>query len=692
MRDGRHYTVVEGGANGETDLYRVEARSGNRALLIRGRELVPPGQSTPIRIENYQFSPDGSKLLIFTNSVRVWRQNTKGMYYLWDFARRSLTALSTRGGFQQFAKFSPDGRYVGFVRDHNLFVHDLQEGSERQLTHDGDEHIINGTADWVYEEELDLRDAFRFSPDGKRIAFWRLDQSAIRPFYLIDETSLYPLLKPVRYPKAGTQNSEVRLGVVETETGAISWIDLGPEREIYVAEMGFTGRPTEIWFTRLNRHQNRLDVMLADVRTGASRTIMTDRDSAWVDAAVPTWLDGGRQFVFPSERDGIRQLYLFDQEGKLIRKITPTAWDVTELYGVDEPAGIVYFSGAGEGSPTRSVYRVGLNGRNVRRLSSGSGWHAATFNPQFDMYVGEFSTAAVPPRQMLHSADGRIIRVIADNAGLAAKLEALAFVPPEFTTVPGHDGELLNGYLIKPRDFDPSREYPLLMYVYGGPGSQTVVDRWGGSRYLWHQMLVSEGYLVASVDNRGTGARGRAFKKMTYLQLGQYESQDQIAAARHFASLSYVDGDRMGIWGWSYGGYMSLLSMFQGAGTFRAAISVAPVTDWRLYDTIYTERYMRTPQENPDGYERGAPLSYVDRLTGKLLVVHGTGDDNVHSQNTTLLIQRLEDAGKQFDMRLYPNKTHAIGGATSRMNVYGLFTRWLNENLRQEPAAMSLQP
>ncbi len=692
MSDGRHYTVLESSASGASDLFRVEARSGDRELLVRGTSLVPRGGTSPIRIEQYSFSPDGTKLLIFTNSVRVWRQNTKGEYYVWDLASASLTPLSDTRGLQQFAKFSPDGRYVGFVHDHNLFVHDLQTGNAIQLTHDGDENVINGTSDWVYEEELGLRDAFRFSPDGARIAFWRLDQSAIRPFYLLDETSLYPTLTPVRYPKAGSQNSEVRVGVVEIETQETSWVDLGPERDIYIAEMGFAGSPHEIWYTRLNRHQNRLDLMLADVRNGNSRVIMTDGDSAWVDANVPTWLADGERFLFPSERDGYRQLYLFDRSGKLIEKVTPQPWDVTEVYGVDARRGLVYFSGAGEGPLYRSIYRVGLDGRNVERVSDGRGWHSGTFDPTFAMYVDATSSAVSPPRQTLHWADGRPIRVITDNADLIAKLEALGLVPPEVTQVAGEGGVLLNAYLIKPRDFDPTIEYPMLMFVYGGPGSQTVTDRWGGSRYLWHQMLANDGYLVASVDNRGTGARGRNFKKLTYLNLGQYESRDQIAAARDLASRPYVDGDRIGIWGWSYGGYMSLLSMFQGEGTFRAAISVAPVTDWRLYDTIYTERYMRTPQENPEGYENGAPLSYVDRLNGKLLVVHGSGDDNVHAQNTTLLVKGLEDAGRQFDMRIYPNKTHSIAGPTTRVNLYRLFTDWLNENLRTEPAAVSLHP
>ncbi len=679
MADGNSYTVLVG--EDTTDLYRVDARSGARRQLVSGEALVPPGATEPITIEGYEFSPDLTKLLIYTNSVRVWRQRTKGEYYLWDFQNRQLSPLSTAPGYQQFAKFSPDGRYVGWVREHDIFARDLATGEELRLTRDGSEDVINGTADWVYEEELSLRDAFRFSPDSRRIAFWRLDQAAIEPFYLIDETTLYPKLVPVRYPKAGSRNSEVRIGVVEIASGEATWIDLGPETDIYVADMDFAESPTEIWLTRLNRHQSRLDLLLADVRTGSSRVIMTDEDDAWVEQEEPRWLDDGRQFLFVSEREGYRQVYLYRRDGTLVRKVTTDAWDVSTVFGVDERSGVVYFTGSVDSPLTRPLYRIGLNGRGLRRVSSQGGTHTVQFNPTYTMYVDESSTATRPPVQTLHAADGQLIRTLAANDELVAAVEALGLSAPEFITVAGADGTSLNALVIKPRDFDPGRTYPLLMHVYGGPGSQRVTDRWDGQRYLWHQLMVQGGYLVAIVDNRGTGARGRDFKKQTYLELGQYETADQIAAARHFASLSYVDGGRIGIWGWSYGGYMSLLSLFQGAEVFKAAISVAPVTDWRLYDTIYTERFMRTPQENPEGYELGSPVTHADRLQGNLLIVHGTGDDNVHSQNTTQLIQVLQEAGKQFDMRLYPNKTHSIRGGNTRENLYGYFTEWLKENL-----------
>src|SRR2546430_2134988 len=476
MKDGKAYTAVEEDASGNTDLYRIDAATGTKQLLVRGAGLVPPGGRRPIAIEEYRFSGDGSKLLILTNSARVWRQNTKGTFFVWDSAARRLIPVSSKPGYQQFAKFSPDGRRVAFLRDNNIYVTDLASGAETGLTSDGGENVINGTSDWVYEEELDLRDAFRWSPDGSRIAFWRLDQSPIRPFYLQDFDSLYAQLVPVHYPKSGTPNSEVKIGVVELGTGRTSWIDLGPDRDIYVAAMDFADSADEVWLTR-------------------------------------------------------------------------------------------------------PLLRVGLDGKGLARIPSEPGTHAVEFDPTFTRYVDTYSRAGIPPVQTLRRANGALLRTVADNAKLAARVTALGLTRPEFITITTADGVQLNAWIIKPRGFDASRRYPLLMSVYGGPGSQTVTDSWSGPNYLWHQMLAQDGYLVASVDNRGTGGRGAKFMKLTYLHLGPYESADQIAAARWFATQGYVNPDRIGIWGWSYGGYMASRSMFLGAGVFKAALVGAPVTD-----------------------------------------------------------------------------------------------------------------
>jgi len=680
-KDGTAYTTVETDSAGRTDLYRVDALSGKQERLVRGADLVPPGASQPVAVEEYRFSSDGARLLVFTNSARVWRQNTKGTYYVWDLQAKRLIPVSAQPGYQMFAKFSPDGRMVAFVRANNIYVTDLTTGAETAVTADGNENVINGTSDWVYEEELNLRDAFRWSPDGRRIAFWRLDQTAIRPFYLLNADSLYPELVPVRYPKAGTPNSEVKIGVVDLATRRTAWVDLGSDKDVYVAAMDFAGSGDEVWLTRLNRHQNRLDLVLADATSGASRTIMADSDAAWVDAHEPRWIAGGKQFLFESERDGYQQVYLFDRAGALVRRVTPGGWDVLQVYGVDEKRQVLYFTGAIDGPLGRPLLAIGLDGKGLKRLSAEPGSHGIEFAPTFQLYVDTYSRAGVPPVQTLRRADGKVVRPLADNASLSAKVAGLGLSRPEFLTIKTADGVELNAWIIKPKGFDPSHRYPLLLTVYGGPGSQTVTDGWGGASYLWHEMVAQDGYLVASVDNRCTGARGARFKKQTYLHLGRYESADQIAAARWFAAQSYVDPDRIGIWGWSYGGYMSSLSMFRGAGVFKAALAVAPVTDWRFYDSIYTERYMRTPQENPAGYAESAPLAYADSLKGHFLLVHGTGDDNVHFQNSVRLVERLEAANRQFEMRIYPNKTHAIAGGNTRENLYGLFTAWLEKNL-----------
>ena len=681
MRDGNAYTILDDTA-GQTNLYRVDPASGIRTLLLAGGDLVPAGAREPIDVESYQFSKDGTKVLIFTNSVRVWRQRTKGTYYVWDLAAKRLGPISAKPGYQMFAKLSPDGHQVAFVRDNNIFVTDLATGTETPLTTDGAENIINGTTDWAYEEELDLRDAFRWSPDGQRIAFWRLDQTAIRPFYLLNADSLYPALVPVRYPKAGTPNSKVRIGIVNIATRHTTWVDLGAESDIYVPAMDFADSPTELWLTRLNRRQNRLELLLADAGTGGSRVIMTDTDSAWVEYAHrPIWFDGGKQFLFESERDGYTHLYLYSRAGALVRRLTPGDWDVASVHGVDEKARVVYFTATMEGPLTRALVRVGLDGRGLSRISTEPGTHSVEFDSTFHWYVDTYSRAGVPPVQVLHRADGTTVRSIADNHELAAKITALRVTPPEFMKVRVADGTMLNAFVIKPRDFDPSKRYPLLMWAYGGPGSQTVLDAWGGAYYLWFQKLARDGYLIASVDNRGTGARGAKFKHMAYLHLGRFESADQVAAARYFGGLPYVDPTRIGLWGWSYGGYVASRTMFVGGGVFKAAIAVAPVADWRLYDTIYTERYMLTPAENPDGYNEGSSVAYADSLKGRLLLVHGTGDDNVHFQNTLHIVQRLERANKQFDLRIYPNKTHSISGGNTSENVFGLLTDWLQKNL-----------
>jgi dipeptidyl-peptidase 4 len=678
MRDGQRYTFV--GENG--DLVVEDAASGRREVMVAASALVPQGAQRPLAIEGYQWSADERKLLIFSNTQRVWRANTRGQYFVWDLERRTLSPVGT--GMQMFAKFSPDGSRVGFVRDNDLYVADLATGRETRLTHDGGEQVINGTFDWVYEEELGLQDGWRWSPDGRRIAFWRIDQSRVGTFYMIQETdSLYSQPIALRYPKAGTPNPTAKIGVVSVDGGETRWMDTGTDPEALLVRMQWAG-PTEVVVQRMNRIQNRVDVLLADASTGSSRTLFTETDDAWIDIRdnVFQWVNGGRQFLWSSDRDGWQHLYLYDRDGSVARQLTRGAWDVTRLMGVDSVAGWVYFGAAEEGPTQRHVYRVRLNGRGgMEQLSREPGTHAATISPAGTYYLETYSTIATPTVTRLHRADGTPVRVLADNQRVREAVAALDIRAPEFLTIPGADGTLLNAWMIRPADFDPAKKYPVLMYVYGGPGSQTVTDAWGSTRYLWHQSLAQRGYIVVSVDNRGTAARGRAFEKSVYMKLGQLEAADQIAAATWLAQQPYVDAERLGIWGWSYGGYTTSFTMTRAGSPFRAGIAVAPVADWWLYDTIYTERFMRTPQENAEGYRSGAPVNAAADLRGRLLLVHGTGDDNVHFQNSVRLANALQAAGKQFQLMAYPNRTHSISGGRTSVHLYTMMTDWLEQNL-----------
>jgi dipeptidyl-peptidase-4 len=681
MDDGQRFTFVD--ASG--DLIVEDATTGRREVMVASASLVPQGAERPLPIEGYQWSEDERRLLIFTNTQRVWRTNTRGEYFTWDLDRRTLAPITTQRGGQMFAKWSPDGSKVGFVRDNDLFVVDLATGRETRLTSDGGEQIINGTFDWVYEEELGLQDGWRWSPDGQRIAFWRMDQSRVGTFHMIQETdSLYSQPIALRYPKAGTPNPVAKIGVVSVSGGATTWMDTGTDPEALLSRMEWAASPTEVVIQRMNRIQNRLEVLVADAVTGRTRTLFTDTDEAWIDIRdnVFQWVNGGRQFIWSSDRDGWQHLYLYNRDGTLARQLTRGSWDVTKVMGVDSLGGWVYFGAAEEGPAQRHVYRVRLNGRGqMEQLSREPGTHSATLSPAGTYYLETFSTIHTPTVTRLHRADGTPVRVLEENRRVRETVAALAVRAPEFVTIPAQDGTLLNAWVIKPADFDPAKRYPVLMYVYGGPGSQTVTDSWGGTRYLWHQSLAQRGYIVVSVDNRGTAARGRAFEKAVHRKLGEYEAADQTAAALWLAQQPWVDAERLGIWGWSYGGYTTAYTMTRPGSPFRAGIAVAPVADWELYDTIYTERFMGLPQENREGYRRGAPVNSAADLRGRLLIVHGTGDDNVHFQNSVRLANALQAAGKQFQLMAYPNRTHSISGGNTSVHLYTLMTDWLVQNL-----------
>jgi len=698
---------------GATHLVSYDLETDEQTRLIDGSNLRAEDVDRLIRIEEFEYSPDLSQVLIYTDSERVWRHNTKGYYYIYDIPSKTLKPVADRAkGFQMFAKFSPNGRSVGFVRNRNIFVVDADEREERQLTSDGSEGgIINGTSDWVYEEEFGLRDGWAWSPDSRRIAYVQLDESNTREFVMADLRGLYPDLTTFRYPKAGQVNSEIHVGVVEAASGENAFFDTqtwhaGGDSLEYIPSLGWTPEidgTSHVWMFRLNRDQNDLDLLYGDPATMSVRTILEEENDTWLDVETSfgdlaggtiTFLQDGRHFVWLSERDGYRHLHLYKNDGTPVRQLTKGAWNVTSFHGLDEEAGSFYFTGTATSPLERHLYRgsiglsSGTNGdvEEPHQITNRTGTHSIDMSRDLLYYIGRFSDIRTPSVITLHRADGSLIKELEGNEELQARLSEYDLPSPEFTEVPGADGTLLNAYVIKPSDFDPAVEYPMVMYVYGGPGSQTVSDSWGGSRYLWHAYLAeNHDIIVASVDNRGTGGRSKDFKSAPYRQLGVLEAQDQIAAARYFGGMDYVDEERIGMWGWSYGGYLTLMSMLSGDGpeTFTMGVAVAPVTDWGQYDTIYTERYMSTPRRNPAGYRKSAPVTYADRLSPEqeLLIVHGDLDDNVHFQNAVQMIDALQESGKQFDMMMYPGRDHGISGENTRLHLYTLITDYIDENL-----------
>jgi len=714
LGDGSAYTTLERvqGGRGQ-EIVRYDTRTAAREALVPAARLLPPGDTVPLAIEGYSWSADQNQVLIFTRGRPVWRQNTRGDYWVLDRATwrlRKLGGPAARSSTLMFAKFSPDGRRVGYVREFNLYVEDLATGRIAQLTRDGSRTTINGTFDWVYEEELDLRDGWRWSPDGRWIAYWQLDASGVRDFALIDNTdSLYSFVNPVQYPKAGETNSAGRVGVVSVLGGVTRWMAVpGDPRQNYIARMewappvgaaasagaGAAGAApaaaasAELVIEHLNRLQNTATVLFANARTGAVRTLFTERDSAWVDVVDDlTFVNGGRDLVWLSERSGWNHVYLISRETGELRPLTRGEWDVLGLQGVDEAGGHVYYTASPDNPTQRHLYRARLDGTGTpQRVSPADarGSHRYDISPNHRFAIHTFSTSDTPPvTDLVDLVAGHVVlRTLVDNAQLRARVGALRRSPREFFQVEIGDGVRLNAYVMKPPDFDATRRYPVFFTVYGGPGSQTVTDGWGGTGALWHTMLTQRGYVVMSVDNRGTGARGRAFKKIVYGQMGVIETRDQAAAARAIWRMyPWVDSTRVGIWGWSYGGFMALNTILQFPDVYRTAIAVAPVTHWKFYDTIYTERYNGLPQDNAAGYDRGSPLTYAANLRGNLLIVHGTGDDNVHYQNTETMVNALVAANRPFQLMTYPNRNHGISGGSTTRHLYELLTRFVMEKL-----------
>ncbi len=690
--DGKSYFAFEprSGAPG-ADLVRVDPVSLTKTVVVRSEQLVPRGDSVPLRPASFTFSTDGARLLLFTNTARVWRANTRGDYWVLDIGTsrlRQLGGAAAKPKTLMFAKFSPQGDRVAYVRENNLYVERLSDHRITPLTRDGSRTTINGTFDWVYEEEFGNRDGFRWSPDGTRIAYWQLDASGVRDFLLVNNTdSLYSFTTPVQYPKAGTTNSAVRIGVVAAAGGITRWMQVpGDRRNIYLARMEWAANSTQLLMQHLNRLQNTLTVLRGDARTGRVAPMLVDRDSAWVDVVNDwQWIEQGQRFLWISERDGWRHVYSVSRDGSDMRLLTTGAYDVEDVAGIDTIGGTLYFRASPDNATQRYLYRVPLAGGTATRLSPAAqaGTHRYSVAPGAAFAVHTFSNVTTAPRvELVRLPSHEVIRALADNAELQQRVATLARGRASFVRVDAGNGTTLDGLVMYPAAFDSTKRYPVLFMVYGEPAGQTAVDDWNAID-PWHLMLTQRGYAVITLDNRGTPSlRGRAWRKSVYRKIGVLASEDQAGAARSIGRWAWVDSTRFGIWGWSGGGSMTLNLMLRTPGVYTTGMAVAPVPDVHLYDTIYQERYMGLPSENEADYVQSSPLTFADRLRGDLLVVHGTGDDNVHYQGTERLINALIAANKPFQMMAYPNRTHGIfEGEGTTVHLYTLLTNYLTAHL-----------
>jgi len=683
LNDGKRYIQL---TNDSINAYFYE--NGKLAeVIVTSSELVPAGDTVPIPLWGFEFSADESKILFATETDPIYRYSSRSNYYIFDRKTRELKALSGNGK-QGLADFSPDATKVAFVRENNLFITDLKSGEKKQITFDGlDRHIINGTTDWVYEEEFAITKGFEWSPDGNKIAFMRFDESAVKEWWLPNYGELYPEYHRYKYPKAGEDNSVVTVHVYDLGSGKTARMDTGQETDQYIPRIRWTKNPETLAIFRVNRHQNKLEILLADAKSGTSNVMYTEENKYYLDENNYdniVFLENGKELIIKSEKDGFNHLYLHDMSSKQVSQITSGKWEVTNVLGIDQKNRKVYYESTEVSPLERNVYVVGFDGKGKKALTPQKGWNSTQFSADFTYFIKTFSDAATPPVYTVNSGkDGKEIRPIIDNKKLIEKRAEYSLSPKEFFTITTSEGVELNAWRIMPHNFDPAKKYPVMFTIYGGPGSQTVRNSFAGE--MWEQYLAQEGIMVVSVDNRGTGFRGEEFKKMTYLQLGKYETIDQIEAAKYLATLPYVDETKIGVFGWSYGGYMSTLCITKGADIFDVAIAVAPVTNWRFYDNIYTERFMRTPQENPEGYDDNSPINHVDKMKGKYLLVHGMADDNVHPENTYDLITALVAADKDFELMLYPNSNHGIyTGRNTRFHLYKKMTDFLMENLKGE--------
>ena len=677
MKDGKSYTILknfkETNATQIIQFYYKNLKQGNVVLDSDNYKEIES-------FSDYTFSKNEKKILLESNVIPIYRRSKAADYWVFDIATKELQKISDNK--IQEPLISPDATKVAYVFKRNLFVKDLKSTQIKQLTYDGNFQTINGISDWVYEEEFGFVRAFDWGPDSKELVYMRFDESKV-PIFSMDiyGSEVYQFPYMFRYPKAGEENSKIDLYIVNTDTNIRKKISFKDENPYYIPRIKFAGGENSLIIQTMNRHQNHLKLWRWNTRNESMQLLLEEKENTYISIHDNLMFLDDNSFLWTSERDGYNHIYHYDQNGKLINQLTKGKWEVTSMYVVNPKEKELYYQSVESGSTERGVYAINLNGKSKRLIQGVKGTNGASFSVNGDYYIHSFSDEYTPPKFSLYQTKkNRLLGTFLDNEKLKNKIEDFQFNDREFSTV-AINGEQLNMWMIKPKDFDPSKKYPLLLFQYSGPGSQEVSNRWGDEELIWHKSLANQGYIIACLDGRGTGFKGAKFKKLTYLNLVKYETLDQIAFAKYLGNLQYIDKSRIGIWGWSFGGHMATHCLLTGNDTFSMAIAVAPVTNWRFYDTIYTERFMRTPQENPKGYDMNSPLNYADQLKGKFLIIHGSADDNVHVQNTMRMVEALIQADKQFEWMIYPDKNHGIFGGKTRKHLYTKMTKFIHENL-----------
>jgi dipeptidyl-peptidase-4 len=679
MADGKHYTQLNS-EDGKQLIEVYDLASGKKEKTLFDNS-VNTFNETKLNIDDYSFSKDEQKILLLTSSQNIYRRSVLHYVYVFDMKNNTVKMLNSDKVLH--ATFSPDGNKVAYVKNNNLYFKDLISGEDVTVTKDGQwNHIINGNCDWVYEEEFGFTQAYEWSRNGEYLAYYRFDETRVKQYTMVKFDSLYPTQYMYKYPKAGEANSIIQIKTYNLGTRQTADADLGSNTDIYIPRIKWTEETDKLCVYRLNRLQNKLELLSVNANSGVSTVIYTEENPYYIEIDDNLqFIPGTTEFIFNSEQSGYNHLYKWNWTSQQLTPLTEGNYDIDAIVGIDIKKKLVYYTAAETSPMDRQLFVVGFDGKKRKQLTTGAGMHAIVPCAGYNYFLDKYSSLNTPPIARLLDAKGKVVRTLEDNKELVEKMKEYDLGKLTMTTVKGDNGIDLNAYMITPPNFDQNKKYPVLMFQYSGPGSQQVADKFPLQYYFWHQMLAQKGYIIVCADGTGTGMRGQEFKKKTYLQMGKYESDDQIAIAKYLGALPYVDKDRIGIWGWSYGGFMSATCIMKGNDVFKMAVAVAPVTNWRYYDNIYTERYMRTPQENPGGYDDNAPEKMVDKLKGKFLLIHGTGDDNVHFQNSMMLNEVMIQKNKKFDSEYYPNKAHGISGGNTTFHLFNRVTDFILANL-----------